>query len=85
MIITFFDIKGIMHKEFVPKGQNVNSEFYCEVLRQLHENMQRHCPEIWREQAWLLHHDNAPSHTSIITQHFLAKQKWLSSPTHHTP
>jgi len=33
MIITFFDIKGIVQKEFVPTGQTVNSGFYCEVLR----------------------------------------------------
>jgi len=33
MLITFFDVKGIVHKEFVSKGQNVNSGFYCDVLR----------------------------------------------------
>jgi len=33
MIITFFDIKVIVHKKFVPTGQTVNSGFYCEVLR----------------------------------------------------
>jgi len=33
MIITFFDVKGIVHKEFVPKGQTVNSGFYCNVLQ----------------------------------------------------
>ena len=32
MIITFFDIKRIVHKEFVPTGQNVNSGFYCDIL-----------------------------------------------------
>jgi histone-lysine N-methyltransferase SETMAR len=31
MIVTFFDIHGIVHKEFVPTGQNVNFGFYCEV------------------------------------------------------
>ena len=29
----FFDIRGIVHKEFVPPGQTVNGNFYCEVLR----------------------------------------------------
>lgn len=75
MIITFFDIKGIVHKEFVPTGQTVNSGFYCEVLQRLREKVRRHRPQLWREQTWLLHHDNAPSHTAVLTQQFLAKNK----------
>ena len=27
----FFDIHGIVHKEFVPPGQTGNGNFYCEV------------------------------------------------------
>jgi len=46
MIITFFDIKGIVHKEFVPTGQTVNSGFYCEVLRRLHVNCEDHS-QLW--------------------------------------
>jgi hypothetical protein len=68
-------IRGIVHKEFVPRGQTVNFGFYCEVLWRLHENVRRHRPQIWREQTWLLHHDNAPSHTSIYIHQFLAKNK----------
>ena len=75
MIITFFDVKGIVHKEFVPTGQTVNSRFYCDILRWLRENMRRCRPKLWREQTWLLHHDNAPSHTSILTHQFLVKNK----------
>jgi hypothetical protein len=33
MTITSFDIKGIVHKEFVPTGHTVNSGFYCKVLQ----------------------------------------------------
>jgi len=29
----FFDIRGIVHKEFVPPGQTDNGKFYCQVLR----------------------------------------------------
>jgi len=49
MISTFFDIKGIVHKEFVPTGQTVNSGFYYEVLRRLREKVRRHRPQLWRE------------------------------------
>src|SRR5215472_2398419 len=52
IIITFFDIKGIVHKEFVPTGQTVNSGFYCKVLWRLREKVQRHRPQLWREQTW---------------------------------
>jgi hypothetical protein len=75
MIITFFDIKGTVHKESVPTCQIVNSGFYCDVLRRLRENLRRRRPELWREHASILHHDNAPSHTSVLTQKFLVKNK----------
>jgi hypothetical protein len=29
----FFDIKDIVHKEFVLAGQTVNSTYYCDVLQ----------------------------------------------------
>ena len=35
MLICFFDIKGLIHFEFVPQGQTVNQQFYLEVLKQL--------------------------------------------------
>jgi len=75
MIITFFDIIGIVYKEILPTGQTVNSGFYCEVLPRLREEVRRHRPQLWREQTWLLHHDKAPSHTAVLTHQFLAKNK----------
>jgi histone-lysine N-methyltransferase SETMAR len=53
----------------------VNSGFYCDVLRRLNGNMGRRRPERLREQTWLFHHDNAPCHTSVLTQQFMTKQK----------
>jgi hypothetical protein len=46
MIITFFDVKGIVHKEYVPTGQTVNSGLYCDVLRRLRENVRKTSPQI---------------------------------------
>jgi hypothetical protein len=38
---------------------------------------------MWREETWLLHHDNVPSHISVHTQQFLAEYKMAVMP--HTP
>jgi hypothetical protein len=35
MLICFFDIRGIIHFEFVPEGTTVNHTFYKEVLKRL--------------------------------------------------
>jgi hypothetical protein len=40
MLIIFFDVKWIVHSEFVPPNTTVNSDFYCDVLRRLRENVQ---------------------------------------------
>jgi hypothetical protein len=57
--------------------------FYCYVLRRLRENVRRRRHELWQEQIWLLHHDNAPSHTSVFTQQFLANYEMAVTP--HPP
>lgn len=75
MLIVFFDIKGVVHREFVPSDRTVNSEFYCDVLRRLREDVRRKRPELWRNRNWLLHHDNAPAHASLRTTQFLANNK----------
>jgi hypothetical protein len=65
MLICFFDIDGIIHKEFVPPGQTVNGKFYCNVLRRLREDRRRKRPSKWRTNNWVLHHNNAPTHTAL--------------------
>jgi len=44
MLLTFFDIRGIVHYEFVPNGQTVNQVYYLEVLERLREKVRRKRP-----------------------------------------
>jgi hypothetical protein len=37
----FPDVKEIIHLEFLPYGTKANSDFYCDVLRHLRENVQQ--------------------------------------------
>ena len=83
MLICFFDIDGIIHKEFVPPGQTVNAKFYCDILRRLREDMRRKRPGKWRTNNWVLHRDNAPAHTALAGQHFLASKDMTVVP--HPP
>jgi hypothetical protein len=61
ILICFFDIDGIIHKEFVPSGQTINAKFYCGVLRRKRQ-------DIWRTNNWVLHHDKATMHTALAVQ-----------------
>jgi histone-lysine N-methyltransferase SETMAR len=45
LLIIFFDIKRIVHREFFLAGQTVNSAFYCDVLWRLRENVRGLRPE----------------------------------------
>ncbi|UYV66151.1 ADCY5, partial [Cordylochernes scorpioides] len=66
MIIVFFDIRGIVHCEFVPQGQTVNSAFYLEVLRRLKRRIARVRTDI--KDTVKLHHDNG--HQSHSLHHY---------------
>lgn len=75
MLITFFDSKGIILKEFVPTGQTVTGEYYLEVLKRLMARIRRIRPDYRDPERWSLLHDNASSHTALIVRHFLARNQ----------
>jgi len=88
MLICFFDSQGIVHKEFVPPGQTVNQTFYREVLERLRKKVAHVRPGT--EHTWMLQHDNAPCHTAVSIDEFLAEKNipvvpqppicWISVP-----
>jgi hypothetical protein len=41
MLINFFDIKGIVHKQFVLAGKTVNSAYYCNLLWRLRKRVRK--------------------------------------------
>jgi len=66
LLVVFFDWKGLVHREFVPRGQMVNKQLYQEVLTRLRDAVRRKRPELWENQTSMLHHDNAPAHASLL-------------------
>jgi hypothetical protein len=80
ILVIFFDVKKSVRKEFVLAGQIVNSVYYCDVSRRLRENVRSLRLELWRQNNWLLHHDNTPSHTSIFAREFFTKSNMTVPP-----
>ncbi len=82
MLLIFFDIQGVVHREYLPEGQTVTGQFYVGVLERLRARIVRVRPELAKN-GWILHHDNAPAHSSLIIREFLAKKNIPTMP--HPP
>jgi transposase len=63
-----------VHNEFIPPGQNVNGHYYVQVLQRLRYAVRRKLRDKWQAGTVVLHHDNAPSHTALVVQQFLAEK-----------
>ncbi|UYV73654.1 hypothetical protein LAZ67_11000230 [Cordylochernes scorpioides] len=73
LLTVLFDCRGVVHHEFLPQGRTVNKEYYLQVMRNLREAIRQKRPDLWKNKNWLLHHDNAPAHTSLLVRDILAK------------
>jgi histone-lysine N-methyltransferase SETMAR len=71
-LTVFFYSEGVVHYEFLPQGRTIN-EYYLEVLQCLCEALRKKGPGAWRQNRWMLQHDNTPSHSSFLVCDFLAK------------
>ncbi|UYV84244.1 hypothetical protein LAZ67_X001650 [Cordylochernes scorpioides] len=80
LLTVFFDCRGVVHHEFLPQGRTVNKEYYLQVLRNLREAIRQKRSDLWKDKNWLLHHDNALAHTSLLVRDFLAKNNTLIMP-----
>ena len=67
-------------RQNVPRGETVNKEFYLNVLKCLREGMRRKGPKACTNNTWMLHHDNAPAHASLLICEFLTKHEMTVVP-----
>ena len=49
-------------------------------MRRLREAIRKKRPELWANNSWILHHDNAPSHTALVLREFFAKNSTHVAP-----
>jgi len=46
LLTVFFDIRGVVHSEFLSVGQTVNKQYYLSVMKRLRESIRRKRPEL---------------------------------------
>jgi hypothetical protein len=66
ILVVLFYTKGIFHHEFVPRGQMVNKPLYQKGVLHLSDSLSRKRPEMWENQARMLHRGNVPAVASLL-------------------
>ncbi len=71
MVLVFFDAKGVIYMNYVPKGETVNAEYIKKALARFLKVFKAKWL-IMASQDWFLHWDNAPVYTAATVQEYLA-------------
>jgi hypothetical protein len=77
ILIIFFDIKVIVHFEFIPQDETDKQAYCMEILKHLVEAVCRKMPEL-RPSNWILYHDNAPAYKALCVKQFVAQNRFLN-------
>ncbi|KAJ4428302.1 hypothetical protein ANN_24320 [Periplaneta americana] len=67
--------KGVLLIEFLPRGETINRETYCQTLKKLRRAIQNKRRGMLTDGVVLLH-DNARPHTARNTQNLISKFGW---------
>jgi [histone H3]-lysine36 N-dimethyltransferase SETMAR len=73
MVLAFFDSKGMVYNNYVPKGQTVNKEYVIKALQEFLRKLRKKRPELV-DGEWFLHWDNARVHSAKAVQDYLTKR-----------
>lgn len=71
----FFDMREVVHSEFVPPCQTVKQAFYLKILKRLHNSAWRDLI-YGRQVIGFSHHHNTTEHTALSVRQFLTKMIW---------
>lgn len=65
MASVFWDSKGILLIDYLPKGRTINGEYYAHLLDQLDGKIKEKRPDLQKKKI-LFHQDNAPAHKNAL-------------------
>ena len=71
MVLAFFDSKGLIYTNYVPRGTTVNAKYIVGALGRFLKIFRKKRP-VMAQQEWFFHWDNAPVHTAAVVQDWIA-------------
>ncbi|GFS18735.1 mariner Mos1 transposase [Elysia marginata] len=75
MATAFWDAKGVILLDILPRGQCINAVLYCSPRDRLRDAIRRKKPGLLRR-GFVLQHDNATPHSAKLTQQWLQHYGW---------
>lgn len=69
MLIVFWNHSGVVHYELLAKGQSMNAELYCQILRRVNRRLGNQRPILFLQ-------DNARPHTAKATKKTIDELGW---------
>jgi histone-lysine N-methyltransferase SETMAR len=76
MLSLWWDYKGIVLFELLPRNETIHSDRYCGQLEKLAHSIQKERPELANRKGVVIQHDNARPHTSLATRQKLLSLGW---------
>ncbi|KAL7735182.1 hypothetical protein ACLKA6_014898 [Drosophila palustris] len=76
MLSVWWDWKGVVYFELLPRNQTINSDVYCQQLDKLNAAIKEKRPELINRKGVIFHQDNARPPTSLMTRQKLGQLGW---------
>ena len=76
MLSVWWDLKGVVYFELLPRNQTVNLDVYCRQLNKLDAAIKEKRLELVNRIGVDFHHDNVTPNTSLATRQKLLRLVW---------
>lgn len=73
LLSVFWDCKGVIHHEFLPRGNTLNAETYCQQLERANQKLLEKRPQLHQP---IFLHDNARPHIAAASREKLLDLGW---------
>ena len=73
MLSVWWDWKGVVFFELLPRNQTINSNFYCHQVKKLNATVKEKRPELINCKGIIFHHDNATPQTFLAIRQKLLR------------